>query len=255
MGQMDPQWVALARGLRPMLREVVGAQHLPTVLQRARALGLAVRAVPGAAAVESGSGKLRLGSGEERILFVAREAARAQDAVRLEISMRQVRDSSDGSRQLGVLLGYPPCCIDAWCEVEGNPDLGVAYARSAARTQEWDGRLNQVPGMPHLVPWFPCRFDCPASAAFVEQLVGRWPTWQGVGRPERAKGVAGWRVLLHRTRWYLDGIRQLIAAPEGGVLVSPMALAAWGDAVDAGVREVLSCGLVLPFGPGLLGAN
>ncbi len=87
-------------------------------------------------------------------------------------------------RRLGRAYGFPPCCIEAFCDafVETLIDPQVSdnawfLWRASQRTQHFEPRLavlNALLGQPCESPLrhLPCRFDCAASLALADQLGG-----------------------------------------------------------------------------------
>jgi len=84
--------------------------------------------------------------------------------------------------ELGRLLGYPRCCVDAFLArlVRGvtkrqsgefaHEDF-VAAEDAASRTEQPLGRLNNllVDRRLRLVPFYPCRYDCHVACAYADR--------------------------------------------------------------------------------------
>lgn len=106
------------------------------------------------------------------ILFVARDGATLRELLAAEatpdgfVSDQQTRD-------LGGLLGFPPCCIEAFIACKSPRDDFALGARALAHTEgpglAWLNMLSF--SIFHLISWTPCSFRCPSSAAYAERLV------------------------------------------------------------------------------------
>jgi hypothetical protein len=96
-------------------------------------------------------------------------------------------------QKFGSLLGYPPCCVQTFCEQSG--DDGQRMAQAAARTGVYgDPWLNVLdPHLFRMISWDPCSFGCPLSATYAGRL-------ESLLRPH-------FRPFLQRTREVLSGTR------------------------------------------------
>ncbi|MEM7609988.1 MAG: hypothetical protein AAF411_31970, partial [Myxococcota bacterium] len=87
----------------------------------------------------------------------------------------QARDAS-AVRMLGALLGYPPCCVDAYLALPSQDD--------AAFVRHWDGRTHHRPAAPPASPLLgfligplallshrPCGPGCTASRRLAQRLL------------------------------------------------------------------------------------
>jgi hypothetical protein len=122
---------------------------------------------------------------DELALLAAEDPAAEQDAVSAVAAMAQAH------RRLGQAYGFPPCCVEAFCDAFGEVvytrrvgDNAVAVLRAAQRSQRFDRRcftliagLGQANHQPlrHL----PCRFDCTASIELASRLRGAEPDKAG----------------------------------------------------------------------------
>jgi hypothetical protein len=149
--------------------------------------------------------------------YVGRDRASLEEAAALDGSMipyqtaptSRTLATTDDTRRLGELLGYPPCCTEAftrWHEqlVDNHPPIAAA----AAASERFDPLLNNVClGAFRLIGWFPCRYDCPASIEIArrveEKLRRRHP--RTIDEALRA---------LAMPRVYMDERRQLILDGE-----------------------------------------
>lgn len=100
-------------------------------------------------------------SGEPRVeLYISRDA----DLARRALALQSEADPSQRLRDIGALMGYPPCCVEAFERtLDRSNNTRNRYA-TAARTRPegpWPWELNNCFVM--LVPFFPCHYECPAA--------------------------------------------------------------------------------------------
>lgn len=116
-------------------------------------------------------------------------------AVLAKASATTARDTAAATRKMGRILGYPPCCVEAFTlsEPGGNSwsfprELSKRYdgapipftmnflhnfhSRSSSPKKELQRMLKAgYRSMElYLLPWIPCRWDCPASLAYAQRL-------------------------------------------------------------------------------------
>jgi len=175
-----PEWLAFEAGLKAAIR-VVLPRHadLAALEQRVRLRSWGFFA-PGRA--------LAFAGGDQHLAYVARDddAARALAEAERASLCDDREERARRNAHVGRLLGYPGCCADAFAErmrrgVTACLDGTTAhedYAAAEAAAQASGallGRLNNLlpdRAHPRLVTWYPCRYDCPASAAFATALLG-----------------------------------------------------------------------------------
>lgn len=181
--RIDVEWLALAAGLKPAIRITATALEASHVAARFQQLG---------AAVATARGPVGVHRHEQTLVYVARTAG---DAASLRAAERPLlaphlpaRDKAYYAGQLGLRLGYPRCCVDAFTarvlrgpgrlrpgDRDGAHEDYVA-ARDAllplAGRPDW--RLNNLLLRQHLrlVTFEPCRYDCAAALAIAA------PLWQ-----------------------------------------------------------------------------
>lgn len=91
-------------------------------------------------------------------------------------------------RRLGDAYGFPPCCVEAFCDAfvetlaehpdsdnRAGRDNALTLARATLRSAHFDSRLATLAGIlgesnPTPLRHLPCRFDCAASIALATQL-------------------------------------------------------------------------------------
>lgn len=175
MERVDTEWLALRAGLKPGLRITAAPHEAPAIARRFRGFGCAVAFA---------NGPVGPGREPQALLYVAWSAAAAAGLCAAEKPMldpqTSPRDKAFYTKELGLRLGYPPCCVAAFAAMVRAGDPRDAATRphpdhSHAR-QAWcaapDWRLNCLLLRQHarLVSFAACRFDCAAAAAQAEAV-------------------------------------------------------------------------------------
>lgn len=177
LGSGEADEVALYAGIKPLIRQVLPLDELAAARGRFERLGLATAV---------GAHRLALPSTEGAVLFVGRDARRVSEAIRCEAEPNH-------DLELGRLLGYPRCCVEAYLDVPPPRRNLDAFARSCAATQVFAPRLNTLDlAIFHYVSWIPCSFGCPLSKAFADAVAHHLTARHGqfLARP----GAAGAKV-------------------------------------------------------------
>ncbi len=124
MARMDVEWVAYTAGLKPAIRRTVDPARAEEVAARLRASGAVVLRSRETAV---------FGSREEAVLYVAPTARDAEALRDAEASVLPGRvtaaDIPGAHRAVGRALGFPACCVDAFCARERPEIVVVAAAR------------------------------------------------------------------------------------------------------------------------------
>ena len=156
LGSGESDEVALYAGIKPLLRQIVAPAMIKPTRQRFAALGLAV---------EEAEHLVALPSTQGRVLFVARDWDRARAAAACEAA-------EDHDLELGQLLGYPRCCVDAYLHVPPPRSNAAAFARARASTgRRFEPRLNTLDlAVFHYLSWLPCSFSCRFALAFADAV-------------------------------------------------------------------------------------
>jgi hypothetical protein len=210
-GGHEGEWLLLELGLKPVLRQALPEARMDAFAARCARRGL-VFARGGSAGVgrEAQAGDLVYVARDLGLAEAARdveaELLRAQRTA-LDDGARRRRDA-DAARALGELLGFPPCCVDAFVQVarDGRDEKAGMLEHALARSEAFHPRLNNLSlAAFHYIGWSPCRFDCPASLAIADAAAAEL----------RRRDEAAWAVvdrLLARPRLWSDERRQLIFA-------------------------------------------
>lgn len=108
----------------------------------------------------------RRDEGEPRFeLYIARDAELARRAAHLQAEV----DPSVALRDIGALVGYPSCCVEAFAQQDDRANNSRNRYYSQARTLRPDGstqtpwpwELNNLHTM--IVPFYPCSYRCAAA--------------------------------------------------------------------------------------------
>jgi hypothetical protein len=193
-------WEVLA-GLRQVLRREVGGEQ--AAAEVAAALGQ-----QGLRAQVARTVRGHTLAGSSWVVWGGRDSAALERAVRVDGEMaaapRQVDRDGDGRAatradqiaELGVLLGYPPCCVEAFCASADNGDARMVQVRAAAQRaplrpeQNW--AVVPLRWMSHL----PCQPACPATAAHTARVRDHFattlPRWTAARLRALSSPVAAW---------------------------------------------------------------
>jgi hypothetical protein len=143
--------------------------------------------------------------GEPRVeLYISRDPSAAAQAARLQTE----GDPSRSLRELGALMGYPRCCIEAFAEQTDRGNNTRNRYATAARTTAgaaWPWELNNVLAM--LIPCYPCRYTCASALELARSALAAMHAAHPGSR--RALGEK-----LARPTLYFDHERQLVLHGE-----------------------------------------
>lgn len=103
-----------------------------------------------------------------RVLLAALDPAALDDGALAEAALRG-RDREGPARALGAVLGYPPCCVDAFIAAEGRDDLSLLslLPADAAPAPPWTQWLNAPLA---LISHTPCTLTCGPTIALAQAL-------------------------------------------------------------------------------------
>lgn len=225
LGATAAEWAHLRRGDKQVLRERLDADRLPALRQRCADEGwlLEARALPSATKDHpvDGADTAPLRGYHA---YVGRDRDALLEAADLDGKMiphqaapdeRPAGATADETRRLGALLGYPDCCTAAFAQHHGvGVDNWRPIATAAAASGRFDPLLDNLTlGYFHLIAWFPCAYDCPASLTIARDLE-RALRQRHAARYDAAVAPLAW------PRVYLDERRQLLlpGAPVDGEL-------------------------------------
>ena len=169
-------------GARTCGRIVVGHDDLERERARLQRLGLRTAVVTTSAAPADTDPGTTSDPGTAIHLFFSRDdsADRAADLERRFSAAEAGRGGMGANvfaHDLGRLLGYPDCCIEAFAAAGKDASTADLLAAAQARSASFDWRLNCVdPRSPvTLIPHLPCRFDCAPSVALADRVLAALP--------------------------------------------------------------------------------
>lgn len=203
IGSGEAEEIALRRGWKPVLRQILAADQAQFARARFERDGfLTLRMEADTISSTTGSSRYRHVDGERTagrvILFVGRDASGLAAAAGAE------QRAGKGDAELGAILGFPSCCIEAFVRVpQPRPTVALLRAALAQTSGPGDFRLNVCElRMFHYLSWIPCSFRCPRSVEYASRIETELRT----EHPAYAAVVAG---RLSATRLFLHPQVQL----------------------------------------------
>lgn len=176
--RLDIEWLAIKAGLKPANRVTISPDRAAELEARARREGFAVE--HGARMVEFP------GRPPSQILYLSPSAERARELVDAEAPLLppesnrlRVEEAVPLHARLGMLLGFPPCCVHEFGERlrrgvtrrldgrDAHEDF-VAAECAVRRSKQFLGRLNDLSPdrRVRIVTFYPCRYDCDVAADY-----------------------------------------------------------------------------------------
>lgn len=247
MARLDVEWLAFSAGLKPAVRRTVDP---------ARAEEVSARFTREGAAVLRADRHAVLGGREQVVLYIARSrdlAAALRDAESSVLpGHAPAGDVLAAHRAVGSSLGFPACCVDAFCVrlargvdrlADGGPG-GYAEDYVASRglwVASPDARVNPLlmRAGAQLVSFYPCRFDCVRAVALAEAV-------RAVVAARDAGVARGLMATLSRAVVIAgDGARAQVVVEAGAITrAAAPTREGVGDARDAALAAVLVGALV-----------
>jgi hypothetical protein len=150
-------------------------------------------------------------------LYLSHDPASARRAMEL-----QSADPSAHLRELGALLGYPRCCVEAFAAQPHRGDDAqnrrATFARTPPGGEPWPWPLDNLVVMP--VPFFPCTYRCEPALAWARTALAAGGAADGL-RPFLARPVLflgeGQAVLLGARVETPPGAPPVVAALAGAL--------------------------------------
>jgi len=219
---MDAEWLAFELGQKPAIRRTVDPADAARVEAQLRS---------GGAVVLRAAQTAVLGGREQVVLYAARSAGHAgalRDAEEAVLPGRaSAGDAAARHRAIGSLLGFPPCCVEAFLERldrgvdrldRGGPG-GFAEDYVAARgawVPRADARINPLlmAARAQLISFYPCRYDCPVAVGVAEALRAALAARQ----PTTARSLLA--LLSHPVAVAADGARALLSLDDDRALIA-----------------------------------
>ena len=241
LGRPIEAW-SFAAGLREVAFVTVAAERVEATIAQFPGTHVEVRARN----VEIGSQDRwhddRLHGAPRVELFFARDPAAARRAATL-----QAADPTRHAAELGALLGYPACCVDAFVAQRARHDNSLNRYLTAARTSApgpWPWELNEL--HLRLVAFYPCRYDCPDALAIARATVAAIGDAHPALPPQLAAALTATVIYIDhdhqvwlRCRPETDTYESLAAIGGGRALPALVAAAARADRLVLGEHDLL----------------
>ena len=139
--------------------------------------------------------------GEARVeLYLSRDPALAARAAHLQTE----GDPTASLHELGRLMGYPPCCVEAFAaQTDRSNNTRNRYATAARTTTAgpWPWELNNLHTM--LIPCYPCGYACAAALELARSALAA----MDAAHPGARSALGD---LLARPALYFDHERQIV---------------------------------------------
>ena len=268
MPSIDTEGLALRAGQKPGLRISADAISAPDIAARYQSFGCSVALA-----------HARVGR-DRRPRVIIYVAPTAQAAIGLRAAERHLlgphisdRDRAFFTRELGLRLGFPTCCVDAFSarilrgsghlhagDRDRHDDDFVAASDGWVARPDW--RLNSLlmRQRARLISFTPCRLDCPAALALAivllrlvrEHASAAAPVLEDMLRRPLAIGPTGARVWLRRAEpgadlTHVTGAEPPRELPGGAPDPDDAAHArSWSSAEIDAAGQLLGCGSPAP---------
>lgn len=148
----------------------------------------------------------RRDQGETRVeLYLSRDPALARRAAHLQAEV----DPSEAIGELGELVGYPPCCVEAFAEQEDRANNSLnrycswsrTVASQPAPSAPWPWQLNNLYTV--VAPFYPCSYRCERALQWSVAALREMER-------EHPEETAALRSMLARPVLYFDHDHQLV---------------------------------------------
>jgi hypothetical protein len=250
----DAETAALVARLKPALRISAADAEADGVAARLEALGAHVVRAPGFVRTEGRRLTLLYASFD----LALAEELRAAEAPTL--ALPRPRDPARLIRRVGALLGYPPCCVDAFtamleaCDARPRDPTAESYrCAAAAWVPRPHAHLNTLlrAARVHLVSHEPCRFDCRPSLDYAGACL------RELGRADAGRARELERALATAVVVAPTGARALVEVDPGPPRRIASARRPWGssDPADAALARAIAGAEVGPEGAVATGAT
>jgi len=122
-----------------------------------------------------------------RVIFAARGEAYIRRALDAETALVKSRGQDlECLAELGGLLGYPPCCVEAFMAQRAHDDLSMAVSWVAGNSGEsLSPKMSHLIGPLSLYSHTPCSGRCEATSGLVADLLDSVGTYADAGYAAR----------------------------------------------------------------------
>ncbi|MEM7155592.1 MAG: hypothetical protein AAF799_22270 [Myxococcota bacterium] len=169
--------------------------------------------------------------GERRVeLYISADPDAAATTARLQAE----GDPSRSITELGALMGYPACCVQAFASLDDRSNNSRNRYWTAACTEHpgpWPWELNNL--FATLVPFFPCSYRCEAALAYARATLAE-------AEREQPGLTARLRHVLARPVLYFDHEHQVVIEPTAEYDGSPGPVPIAGATVPTWVSAAMA---------------
>jgi hypothetical protein len=178
--RIDPEWLGLKAGLRPAIRLTVEPSWVEEVSQVFTKMDATVLQSEGTVVIDHRTVQiLYIGRDEE----VLKELRTAEWPLFDHPEKLTVQDKIDRHRIIGRCLGFPSCCVEAFCAWSGRgvgtleaggpivasePYVSAYEARVPSPNPLLNDQLEQL--RLRLITFSPCSYTCEAASTFASKL-------------------------------------------------------------------------------------
>jgi hypothetical protein len=170
--------LAVGGDVKPTCRIVVAPQAGEEVVAAARRLGLHACRVDAYASSPEGRAHLQRTTATKLVL-AARTAAELS-------ALAEAEERGAGPAEIGALLGYPRCCVDAFIAHNEDPKPALRFAALQRTGATSSYLLNDIDGKVGLVSHLVCRYDCTPSTEIADGVLRAFARQE----PEKAEAFA-----------------------------------------------------------------
>jgi hypothetical protein len=181
--RVDTELEAVLAGIKPVMRLSTEGADEAAFIERYRRFGLSACAADGIFINLDGTHSRKL-----RLLYIAKtpeiaERVRAVEA-KTFVPYTDLRARAEEYRELGIALGYPRCCVDAYvARVVLDPDSEMGGAALTEPYVVARGAYHRAPAweLDHLlfetgsalVSFTPCSYRCPSALEYARRVLAR----------------------------------------------------------------------------------
>lgn len=237
LGANDGEWTALQLGLKPLIREIVPAARWESTRKQIETTGLFTASYPLTISedwldgytcdsdarthrenrVNQGDHKpedpyvfrvdSRVPENQRLLTYIGWDRDRLHQAVELDqqlLAYAYTAMERELMTKLGNLLGYPSCCVQAYVSLDRIYRNHSIIGQSTRASDHFEPLLNNLSlTFFHYIGWFPCRYDCPESFVYAQQIDTKLAQTHTSSRKTLLN-------ILSLTRLYWDDRRQVL---------------------------------------------
>jgi hypothetical protein len=181
--RIDAEYHALRAGLKPAIRASARPEEVAAMVARYEAFGCVVLTAEAMIAGPRSSSRHPI-----EVLYIARAREEAEALRAAEEPLRSVEESPidqgvAAMREVGLRLGYPPCCVEACCARyrrrceaarfdPGTPAQAYYAARDAwTPNPRWQLDDLMFAARASVISFEPCTYVCDAATSYADALL------------------------------------------------------------------------------------